>query len=107
MTLGYNYGGYKQIIYKIINGTNETILEDVVDVNALGQTALGQQPFGGLFNAPANARKFRVIFEIPREDFNEIQPIFSTNEVDRYFSIIAHGANVAMSLRKNIFIKQY
>ena len=106
MTLGYNYGGYKQIIYKIINGTNETILEDVVDVNALGQTALGQQPFGGLFNAPANARKFRVIFEIPREDFNEIQPIFSTNEVDRYFSIIAHGANVAMSLRKNIFIKQ-
>ena len=106
LTLGYNYGGHKQIINKTINGADEDILEDIVDVNALGQAALGQQPLGGLFKAPADAKKFRVIFEIAREDFNEIQPIFSTNEVDRFWSIISFGPNIAFSRRRNAIIKK-
>ena len=106
LTLGYNYGGYKQIIYKTINGTDENILEDVVDVNALGQAALGQQPLGGLFNAPADAKKFRVIFEIARESCNEMQTIFSSNEIDRFWSIIAFGGNIVLSKQRSINIKQ-
>ena len=106
LTLGYNYGGYVQTIIRTIDGTDESILESSANANALGQSSLGQQPFGGLMTAPDNARRFRVIKEIAREDFNEIQAIFSTNEVDRYWSIISHGPNVVASRRKNIEIKQ-
>lgn len=106
LTLNYDFDGATQVLEKTINGSDEDILEGVVGQSSLGQVSLGQNPLGGLLNPPADARKFRVIFEIAREDFHEIQAVFSVNEVDRYFAVISHGANAKLSPRKDVLIKK-
>ena len=40
------------------------------------------------------------------DDFHEIQSIFSTNDVDRFWSVISHGANSTLSKRRSINIKK-
>lgn len=102
LTINYDYGGATQTIEKTIDGSNEDILEGNVGTNSLGQQSLGQNPLGGLLNPPEDARKFSVVFEIAKEDFQKIQPIFSSNEVDRYWAITANGANATQSPRKLI-----
>ena len=44
--------------------------------------------------------EIKIGFEIAKEDSFELQAMFSTNDVDRYWAIIAHGANAEMSRRK-------
>ena len=106
LTLNYNFGGYAQSIQKTIDGSDEDILEELLPNVSLGQNPLGQQPLGGSSEVPPDSRKFRVIFEIAREDFHEIQCIFSTNEVDRYWEILSSGPNTVISPRKDITIKK-
>ena len=104
VTLNYEFGGSTQVIEKTIVGTDEDILQGNVGFNSLGQQNLGVNPLGGLLNPPDDARKFNVIFEIAKEDFRMIQAIFSTNEIDRYWAITAHGVNAKISPRKNVAI---
>ena len=106
LTLNYNFGGDLQSIEKIIDITDEDIQEETLVNASLGQQSLGQQPLGGTSATPSDTRKFRVIFEIAREDFTELQAIFSTNAEDRYFSILAHGPNVRLSRRRDIVRKK-
>jgi hypothetical protein len=105
-TLNYDFGGQTQMTQNTIDGSDEDILEGSVGYNSLAQQSLGQQSLAGLLNPPADARKFNVIFEIAREDFLKLQPIFSTNEVDRYWAITAHGANATLSPRKTTHIRK-
>ena len=102
LTINYDFGGTTQVIEKTINGSEEAILEGNVGFNSLGQQNLGVNPLGGLLNPPDDARKFNVIHEIAREDFRMIQAIYSTNEIDRYWAVTAHGASVKLSPRRNI-----
>lgn len=104
LTLNYNFGGSTQVIEKTIDGSDEDILEGNVGFNSLGQQNIGVNPLGGLLNPPDDARKFTVIFEVPREDFRKLQAIFSTNEVDRYWAVTAHGCNAKISPRRAINI---
>lgn len=104
-TLDYDFDGATQSIEKTIDGSNEDILEGSVGINSLAQQSLALNPLGGLLNPPSDARRFRAVFEIAKEDFFELRATFSTNEVDRYWAIIAHGANVQLSRRKPINIK--
>lgn len=104
LTLNYDYGGSSQILEETIDGSDEDILEGNVGFNSLGQQSTGMNPLGGLINPPDDARKFAVIFEEAHEDFRRLQPIFSTNEVDRYWAITAHGANAKLSPRKSLKI---
>ena len=106
LTLNYDFDGATQSIEKTIDGSDEDILQGLVGQSSLGQVSLGQNPLGGLLNAPASSRKFRIDFEIAKEDFHEIQAQFSTNEVDRYWAIISHGANAQISPRRDIQIKK-
>lgn len=101
MTIDYDFGGFTQSIEKTIDGTDEDILEDFVDGISLGQASLGQEPLGGSSSVPSDSRKFGVYFEVAKEDFYRIRVKFSTNEVDRYWSILSHGANVLLSRRRN------
>jgi hypothetical protein len=105
LNLKYDYDGVTQSVDKTINGSDKRILEGSVSDNSLGQQSLAINPLGGLLNPPSNARKFRVVFEQAKEDFYELQPTFETNDVDRYWAIISHGANAAMSRRESISIK--
>jgi len=105
MKLRYDFDGITQEITKTIDGSNEDILEGAVGMNSLSQQSLAVNPLGGFLNAPSDARKFRLVFEIAKEDFFEIQTEFITNDVDKYWSILSHGANAEISRRKPINIK--
>lgn len=105
-TLNYDYGGHLQVVQRTINGTDEGILQGVVGHNSLAQASLATESLAGLLLPPADARKFNVNFEYAKDDFMMLQPYFSTNEIDRYWSIQSHGPNVTLSPRKNIAIKR-
>ena len=100
LTLKYDFDGATQTTESTIDGSDETILEGSVAFNALAQQSLAVNPLGGLLNPPSDARKFRTVFELAKEDFFELQAIFSSNEVDRFWSIISHGSNAEISRRK-------
>lgn len=106
LTLNYEYGGQRQVIQKIIDGTDQGILQGVVGANSLAQASLGTESLSGLLLPPPDARKFNVIFEVAKDDFLLLQPVFSTNEIDRYWAILSNGPNAALSPRKNIAIKR-
>lgn len=101
LTINYDFSGATQQLERTIDGSDLSILEGVIDFNSLAQQSLGINPLGGLLNPPSDTRKFRVVFEIAKEDFYQIQAIFSTNDVDRYWAITAHGPNVELSRRRN------
>lgn len=105
LILRYDYGGITQEITKTIDGSNEDILEGEIGFNSLAQQSLAVNPLGGLLNPPSDTRKFRLVFEIAKEDFYEIQPEFYTNDADKYWAILAHGASVELSRRKSINLK--
>lgn len=104
--LNYDFDGATQMVERTIDGSDESILEGSVSSNSLAQQSLAVNPLGGLLNPPADARKFRVVFEIAKEDFFELGVSFSTNEVDRYWAIIAHGGNIELSKRRSTDIRK-
>lgn len=101
-TLYYNFGGNAQSIETTIDGADYNILEETLENVSLGQQPLGEIPLGGALNAPEGSAKFRAIVEIAKEDFFEMQEIFETDDVDKYWSIIAHGPNANLSTRQPI-----
>lgn len=106
LQISYDYDGQTQKLYKTIDGSDEDILEGNIGFNSLAQQSLAVNPLGGLLNSPTDARRFRVAFEIAKEDFYEMQVTFSTNECDRYWAILSHGANARLSNRKDYLIKK-
>lgn len=106
LTLNYNFGGAEQSIEKTIKGADQGILAETLASTALAQQPLGQQPLGGSITAPDNTAKFRVIFEIAKTDFVELQDTYETDDTDKFWSIIARGANAQMSRRQNVSIKR-
>ncbi len=106
VTINYDYGGSTQQIEKMIDGSDQDILEGNVEFNSLGQSGIASKPLGSLINPPTNARKFRTLFEIAKEDFFEISTTFETNGADLYWSIISHGTNAKLSTRRPTTIYQ-
>lgn len=106
LTLNYDFGGSTTQIEKTIEGDDTGLLAETLEATALAQQPLGQQPLGGSTDTPDNTAKFRVIFELPRTDFVEIQDTYESNDVDKFWSIISHGPNVKASRRQNITIKR-
>jgi len=106
LILRYDFDGVTQEITKVIDGSDEDILEGQVGINSLAQQSLAVNPLGGLLYPPADARRFRIDFEIAREDFFDLQAEFYTNDVDKYWAVLSHGANAQLSKRKPIHIKK-
>lgn len=106
LTLLYDFDGATNVVQRTIDGSNETILEGSVMNNSLAQSLLALQPLGGLLSPPDDARRFREVFEMARDDYFELSPVFETNDVDRYWSITAQGSNATLSPRKPVHIKK-
>ncbi len=106
LDLNYDFGGSTQQIERTIDGTDDSILQGLVEFNSLGQNSLGQNPMGGLLNPPTNARKFHVVFELAKEDYYLINASFSTNEIDRYWAITSHGGNTQLSGKRDPGIRK-
>lgn len=105
-TLYYDFGGMTQRTEHTIDGSDFDIVLETLLKTSLAQQPLGQQPLGGSTNAPADAAKFRVIFEQAREDFVEMQDTYETDDVDKFWSIISRGANAKLSRRQHVVIKK-
>jgi hypothetical protein len=101
-TLYYDYGGFTRSNETTIEGDNEDILEETLSNVALGQQPLGYSPLGGSLSVPEGSAKFRVIIELAKEDFFEIQEIFQTDDTDKFWSVISRGINAQMSSRQPI-----
>lgn len=102
----YDFGGSTQIVEKVIEGDDDDITYDNVYLNSLGQPAQGTQPLGGASVEPIDALRYRVTFEIAKEDFNELQEIYEAEGVDIFFSVLARGMNAALSPRRDTEIRK-
>lgn len=100
LTLYYDYGGYTQALTKNIDGGDFTISEETLLNSSMAQQPPGSQPLGGNINAPDSTLKFRAILEIAKEDFFEMQAVFSSDDIDKYWAILAHGSNARISPRQ-------
>lgn len=106
LNLDYDYGGTVQSTQQTIDGTDEDILGTDIGYHSLAQQSLSTYPLGGLLNPPKDGRRFKVIFEMPKEDFHELGAAFSTNDVDRFWTVISHGANATLSPRRDTTIRK-
>lgn len=102
LNLYYDFGGYTRKTNLEIDGGNFDISEETLEASSLAQQPLGQNPLGGTINAPDGTLKFRSIHEIAKEDFFEMQAVYSTDDVDKYWAILSHGANAKISTRQPI-----
>ena len=106
LTLFYDYMGFTQELGTTISGdtTNNYVYVSPSKSN-LGKENLGKQKLGGA-GSGEDTNKFRVIDEMQWEDYYEIQPQYSTNDIDKRWEILAFGANVRKSQTDNNFIKK-
>lgn len=106
MTINYDFGGATQSVERTIEGGDIGILLETLENTSLAQQPLGQEPIGGSVQAPDGTAKFRVIFEMLKIDFVEVQDTYETDDVDKFWSIIARGPNAQISRRQNVGIKR-
>lgn len=106
LTLNYDYKGFTQVLSGVIDGdtTNNYIYVNQSS-GSLGKKNLGKSKLGGA-GAGDDTNKFRVIDEMQSKDYYEIQPEYSTNDIDKRWEILAFGANVKISNTDNNFIKK-
>ncbi len=105
-TIYYDFGGFTQSVENTIDGSDYDIILETLLKTSLAQQPLGQQPLGGSSEAPTDSAKFRVIFEQAREDFVEMQDVYETDDVDKYWSIISRGCNAQLSRRQHVVNKK-
>ena len=101
LTLNYDYGGFSQVINVEIDGSNDIILFGSAVDNSLGKNFLGAEPVGSTTDSADALSKFRILSNIKRKVFFEIQPIYSSNDIDYRWSLLASGPNIAASTISN------
>jgi len=103
--INYGFGGSIQSLEKFIDGSDTNILEETLANVSLAQQPLGASPLGGAISAPDSTAKFHAIIELAKEDFFEMQAVFETNDIDKYWAVLAHGPNSQLSTRQPILNK--
>ena len=105
LRLKYDYGGYTQVLEKEIDGADDDIIFEATTLSSLGDSPLGEHSLGDEDEISGNP-KFKIIHEIPLQDFFEIQAIFETDDIDRQWEILATGGNVRLSKNQAVSIKK-
>ena len=107
LTLNYEIDGASSSIVKTIDGApgqNTIFLANFG--NPIGQEPLGGEPLGGPTTAAEDVNKFRIIHEMAPLDYYEIQAVYSTNDIDQKWELLAFGSDVQLSNSDNFEIKQ-
>ena len=105
-TLKYDFGGFTTILDHEISGGDSDIIFATASDGSIGKSSFGKYPIGSITDSVSNLSKFRIIKEIKDVDFYEISYIYSTNEVDQQWELLAFGGNVVLSPGDNQQIKQ-
>jgi len=99
VTVEYDFGGATGTVEQEIDGSDQDIIIESIEATSLGQQSLGHQPLGGSTQTPVPASHFQTQLEYARDDFYMLGITFSTNEIDRLWTITHVGPNVQMSRR--------
>jgi len=105
-TLYYDFGGDSGNIQKTIDGADAGIVFENASLASLGQSPFGTNPLGGASVEPENTLKYRVVFEMPKEDYHEIQEKYESEQVDAYWSILSRGPNTTLSSKRDSVIRR-
>lgn len=106
LTLNYDFGGATQESNFTIDGMDKNILYESLEATSLGQQSLGSQPLGSSIQEAPELARFRIILEMPKEDYHELQDIYESSGVDKSWEIVACGGNVEFSKNRNTEIMQ-
>lgn len=98
--LEYDFGGATAINEQYINGGDLDIILESLEMTSLGQQSLGSSPIGGGLSDPAPGSHFQTILEYSPDDYYLLGINFSTNELDRTWTIMSVGPNVRLSNRR-------
>ena len=105
LQLNYEWtGAAGNPVYKI-DGSDANLTFLVSEDGSFGKFSLGKAPLGG-GGAAESLKKFRKKQPTVRLDFYEIQAIYSTNDVDQEWEILAFGPNSVVSKTDDASIKQ-
>lgn len=105
-TSKYDFGGFSGISSYDIDGADTDIIFSTISDGSLGKWPLGSMPLGSITDSISNLSKFRVIQEIKDIDFYEHSPVYSSNDSDYQWEILAFGCNAEFSVSDNQPIKQ-
>lgn len=101
-----DYEGATGVTKKTIDATDQTILFAPSQDISLGKAPLGQEPLGSTILSLEDKTKFRVIKTVAKQDFYEHSVVFSSNETDADWELLAHGPNTTYSTAQSVHIKQ-
>lgn len=106
-TINYEYGGALSVSEKDISGTdNANIIFTPSSDSSLGVNPLGIYPLGSTTQTISALSKFRVIKELTKQDFYEVNVTYESNEQDAVWELLAFGPNSRTSTSENIEIKE-
>lgn len=106
LQLNYDYEGFERQQEFTIDGDDDTILFQPIADNSLGKNSLGKEPLGTTKDELEELSKFRQIDTTYKTDFYEIQAIYSSNDIDQRWEILAFGGDIVASTSDNNHIKK-
>lgn len=92
----YDFGGFSGTYGVVIDGADSKLIFNRLTDGSLGRNTLGSQPIGQILNLPFTpvVPKFRSIKTMPRQEFFEYQPVYSTNQVDAQWTLLRFGPEI-------------
>lgn len=110
LTLNYDYTGYTAQRSFDISGSDQGIIFNATIDGSLGKNSLGKLNLAGFINLEGDdlPPKFRVINTMNESgvDYFEIQGVYSTNQVDAQWELLAYGPNMHASKADPFQIKR-
>jgi len=106
LVIDYDYQGFTSSQEFTIAGNDNDILFQSSKDGSIGKTSYGKEPFGSIIDAPSDLAKFKQINTMVRQDFQEMQVTYKTNQVDGRWEVLAYGPATYLSSNKIINIKK-
>ncbi len=96
LTVNYNYQGDENILSQYVNSVQYPATFFVSDISSLGDSSLGDESLGsgGDESQSDLVSKFKVINQFSLVNTFEFQPVYSSNEVNAQWEVLAVGSNV-------------
>lgn len=106
LTLKYDFGGVNAIQnYLIPSGLDSRFVFATIADGSLGKYPLGNKPLGSVTDTVDDLKKIKIIHEMKRNDYYEIQTQYSSYAEDQQWQLLATGGNVLQASQDNQDIK--
>lgn len=103
--MNLDYDGFVSVLEDEIDGSNNKYLFQPITSGSLGKNSLGKKPLAGQKNLTSELPKFRKIMTHKKQDYFEMQHIFSSNQIDADWEVLCFGQNTMISTAEPTQIK--